>query len=97
MTLLACNSNTVKRKLTTAALTRRRYATGEFEVTEERLGCYLPTEHIDNPKDYNDNKDARQVYGKLRPPVDPMELEIDPRTGMLVRHPLLALRAGLLY
>jgi hypothetical protein len=26
------------------------YATGEFEVTEERLGVYLPTEHIDNPK-----------------------------------------------
>lgn len=63
-----------------------RYATGEFEVTEERLGCYLPTEHIDNPKDYNDNKDARQVYGKLRPPVDPAELEIDQRTGMLVSY-----------
>lgn len=26
------------------------YATGEFEVTEERLGCYRPEEHIDNPK-----------------------------------------------
>lgn len=26
------------------------YATGEFEVTEERLGVYLPVEHIDNPK-----------------------------------------------
>lgn len=60
------------------------YATGEFEVTEERLGVYLPTEHIDNPKDYNENKDARQVHPKLRPPVDPAELEIDPRTGMLV-------------
>lgn len=65
-------------------LTSSRYATGEFEVTEERLGCYLPTEHIDNPKDYNENRDARQVYGKLRPPVDPAELEIDNRTGMLV-------------
>ena len=59
------------------------YATGEFEVTEERLGVYLPTEHIDNPKDYNDNKDARQVHPKLRPPIDPQELEIDPQSGML--------------
>ncbi|KAI8976618.1 heterokaryon incompatibility protein Het-C-domain-containing protein [Trametes punicea] len=56
------------------------YATGEFEVTEERLGVYLPTEHIDNPKGYPDN--ARQYHPKLRPPVDPRELEVDPRTGM---------------
>lgn len=73
-----------------------RYATGEFEVTEERLGCYLPTEHIDNPKDYNENKDARQVYPKLRPPVDPQELEIDPRTGMLVRSTITDTRLTLL-
>ena len=33
-------------------------ATGEFEVTEERLGCYRPEEHIDNPKDYADNEDV---------------------------------------
>jgi len=26
------------------------FATGEFEVTAERLGCYRPEEHIDNPK-----------------------------------------------
>lgn len=26
------------------------YATSEFEVTPERLGVYLPVEHIDNPK-----------------------------------------------
>jgi hypothetical protein len=31
------------------------YATGEFEVTEERLGVYLPVEHIDNPK-------VRRIY-----------------------------------
>lgn len=24
------------------------YATGEFEVTAERLGCYRPEEHIDS-------------------------------------------------
>lgn len=26
------------------------YGTKEFEVTHERLGCYRPEEHIDNPK-----------------------------------------------
>lgn len=30
------------------------FATGEFEVTEDRLGCYRPEEHIDNPKVSND-------------------------------------------
>ncbi|GJJ14848.1 hypothetical protein Clacol_009116 [Clathrus columnatus] len=46
------------------------YATAEFEVTEERLGVYLPTEHIDNPKGYGEGEDSRK------------ELEVDPRTGM---------------
>ncbi|THU82295.1 Het-C-domain-containing protein [Dendrothele bispora CBS 962.96] len=58
------------------------YATNEFEVTKERLGVYLPTEHIDNPKGYGDGEDARQYDPRLRGPVDPVELEIDPRTGM---------------
>ena len=58
------------------------YATEEFEVTEERLGVYRPEEHIDNPKDYADNIDARKYDERLRPPVEPMELEIDPETGM---------------
>lgn len=40
------------------------------------------TEHIDNPKGYADGKDARQFHPKLRGPVDPRELEVDPRTGM---------------
>lgn len=53
--------------------------TNEFEVTKERLGCYLPTEHIDNPKGYAEGEDARQYDPRLRGPVDPMELEIDPR------------------
>lgn len=26
------------------------FATEEFQVTAERLGVYLPVEHIDNPK-----------------------------------------------
>ncbi|KAH9478428.1 hypothetical protein JR316_0008883 [Psilocybe cubensis] len=58
------------------------YATHEFEVTEERLGVYLPTEHIDNPKGYGAGEDPRQYHPKLRGPVNPQELEIDPRTGM---------------
>ncbi|KAL0951712.1 hypothetical protein HGRIS_008387 [Hohenbuehelia grisea] len=59
------------------------FCTEEFEVTPERLGVYLPVEHIDNPKGYAEKEgDARQYHPKLRPPVDPRELEIDERTGM---------------
>jgi hypothetical protein len=58
------------------------YATAEFEVTDERLGVYRPEEHIDNPKDYADNQDARQFDQRLRGPVQPIELAIDPDTGM---------------
>lgn len=35
------------------------YGTREFEVTTERLGCYEPTEHIDNSLGYAEGKDAR--------------------------------------
>ncbi|KAL7416920.1 heterokaryon incompatibility protein Het-C-domain-containing protein [Mrakia frigida] len=58
------------------------YATAEFEITEERIGAYLPVEHIDNPKGYGGNEDPRKYNSRLRPPVDPRELEIDPHTGM---------------
>ena len=58
------------------------YATEEFEVTEERLGVYRPEEHIDNPLGYGDGEDARKFDSRLRGPVDPKEVEIDPRTGM---------------
>lgn len=58
------------------------YATEEFEITADRLGCYLPTEHIDNPKGYGGNEDPRTYHPGLRPPIDPRELEIDPSTGM---------------
>lgn len=58
------------------------YGTEEFEVTSERLGCYQPTEHIDNPKGYADGDDARRYDRRLRGPVDEeRELAIDPRTG----------------
>ncbi len=59
------------------------YGTGEFEVTRDRLGCYRPEEHIDNPKDYADNIDARQYDRRLRGPIDERrELSIDERTGL---------------
>lgn len=63
-------------------LTLRRYGTREFEVTTERLGCYQPTEHIDNPLGYAEGEDARRYDRRLRGPVDEeRELSIDPRTG----------------
>lgn len=58
------------------------YSTAEFEVTEERLGTYRPEEHIDNPKDYADNEDAREYDNRLRGPLQRVELDIDPETGM---------------
>ncbi|KAB8304881.1 hypothetical protein EYC80_004211 [Monilinia laxa] len=59
------------------------YGTREFEVTAQRLGCYRPEDHIDNPKDYADNLDASQYDHRLRGPVDEeVELAIDPQTGM---------------
>ncbi|RCI16986.1 hypothetical protein L249_2303 [Ophiocordyceps polyrhachis-furcata BCC 54312] len=58
------------------------YATDEFEVTEDRLGCYRPEEHIDNPKGYADGLDARKFHPRLRGPVEPVETEIDGKTGM---------------
>lgn len=58
------------------------YATKEYEVTEARLGVYRPEEHIDNPKGYADDKDARSFDPRLRGPVSPQELQVDPRTGM---------------
>lgn len=48
------------------------YGTGEFEVTSQRLGCYRPEEHIDNPKDYADNVDGEASRHRLssRPDAD---------------------------
>ncbi|KAF8670358.1 hypothetical protein AX14_005887, partial [Amanita brunnescens Koide BX004] len=65
-----------------AALKENGYATNEFEITAERLGVYVPVEHIDNPKGYGEGEDARKYNSKLRGPVNPVELHIDPQTGM---------------
>ncbi|KAK4044472.1 heterokaryon incompatibility protein Het-C-domain-containing protein [Parachaetomium inaequale] len=59
------------------------YASCEFEVTADRLGCYRPEDHIDNPKNYADNLDATDYDRRLRGPVDEsVELAIDEETGM---------------
>ncbi|CAI7639014.1 unnamed protein product [Penicillium glandicola] len=59
------------------------YGTKEFEVTTERLGCYQPTEHIDNPLGYAEGEDARNYDRRLRGPVDEeQELSVDSRTGL---------------
>lgn len=49
-------------------------------MTAERLGTYRPEEHIDNPLGYPDN--AQESDKRLRGPVRPVEVEIDPQTGM---------------
>src|SRR5690554_130520 len=59
-TLVKCDKNTIRCLVWVLSFMSFGYATGEFEVTEERLGVYRPEEHIDNPKDYADNMDARR-------------------------------------
>lgn len=81
-TLVKCDKNTIRCLVWVLSFMSFGYATGDFEVTEERLGVYRPEEHIDNPKDYADNMDARRYDPRLRPPVHPHELAIDPMTGM---------------
>lgn len=81
-TLKGIQSGTIRILVWVLSFLSFGYATGEFEVTEERLGVYRPEEHIDNPKDYADGVDARQFDQRLRPPVQPVELQIDPDTGM---------------
>ncbi|KAK6338912.1 hypothetical protein TWF696_009713 [Orbilia brochopaga] len=59
------------------------YGTGEFEVSDSRLGVYRPEEHIDNPKHYANNVDAKKYDTRLRGVVDEdLELFPDDRTGM---------------
>lgn len=81
-TLKGIQSGTIRILVWVLSFLSFGYATAEFEVTEERLGVYRPEEHIDNPKDYADNQDARQYDPRLRPPVQPIELQVDPNTGM---------------
>lgn len=77
---MGLNADTVRAIIWLVSMSEFGYGTGEFEVTEERLGVYRAEEHMDNPKGYPE--DAQQYDSRLRGPVDPRELEIDPRTGM---------------
>lgn len=81
-TLKGVQADTIRVLVWVLAFMSFGYATLEFEVTAERLGVYRPEEHIDNPKDYADNVDARQYDQRLRGPVEQIELAIDPNTGM---------------
>ena len=81
-TLKSIQSGTIRILVWVLSFLSFGYATAEFEVTEERLGVYRPEEHIDNPKDYADNQDARKFDPRLRGPVQRIELDIDPETGM---------------
>lgn len=81
-TLKGVQADTIRVLVWVLAFMSFGYATAEFEVTAERLGVYRPEEHIDNPKDYADNADARQYDQRLRGPVMPDELAIDPESGM---------------
>ncbi|KAF4549134.1 Hypothetical protein D9617_23g005490 [Elsinoe fawcettii] len=81
-TLKGVQAGTIRVLIWVLAFMTFGYATAEFEVTDERLGCYRPEEHIDNPKDYADNEDARKYDKRLRGPVLREELEVDPQTGM---------------
>ena len=81
-TLKSVQSDTIRILVWVLSFVTFGYATQEFEVTQERLGVYRPEEHIDNPKDYADNKDARELDPRLRGPILPVELQVDPQTGM---------------
>ncbi|KAM0717475.1 hypothetical protein Q7P37_007327 [Cladosporium fusiforme] len=81
-TLKGVQADTIRVLVWVLAFMSFGYATAEFEVTSERLGTYRPEEHIDNPKDYADNEDARKYDERLRGPVHPDELAVDPDTGM---------------
>ncbi|KAI1274425.1 heterokaryon incompatibility Het-C [Xylaria sp. FL0933] len=78
--LEAVNESILRAIVSVMAFLEFGFATDEFDVTRERLGCYTHVEHIDNPAGYTD--DAKRVDERLRGPVDPRELEFDPKTGM---------------
>ncbi|KAH7249908.1 heterokaryon incompatibility Het-C [Fusarium redolens] len=76
------NAETIRILVWVLSFMAHGYATGEFEVTADRLGVYRPEEHIDNPLGYGDGLDARTFDKRLRGPVEKIETEIDSRTGM---------------
>ncbi|KAK3314097.1 heterokaryon incompatibility Het-C, partial [Apodospora peruviana] len=54
-----------------------------FDISKTSLGVYRPEEHVHNPKNYAcDISDPRTWDPRLRGPVSPTEIAVDPRTGM---------------
>ncbi|KAJ2906283.1 hypothetical protein MKZ38_002362 [Zalerion maritima] len=80
--LKGANAETIRILVWVLSFMAHGYATAEFEVTKERLGVYRPEEHIDNPLGYGEGVDARELDSRLRGPVNPVEVEVDMRTGM---------------
>lgn len=80
--LKGVNAETIRILVWVLSFMAHGYATEEFEVTADRLGVYRPEEHIDNPLGYGDGVDARTFDKRLRGPVEKIETQIDPRTGM---------------
>ncbi|EFW98501.1 nima-interacting protein [Grosmannia clavigera kw1407] len=82
-TVKAVSSEAIRLLLCVLGFLTFGFGSKEFEVTADRLGCYRPEDHIDNPKNYADNVDARRYDRRLRGPVNErVELAIDPETGM---------------
>ncbi|MFN0063375.1 MAG: HET-C-related protein [Myxococcaceae bacterium] len=52
---------------------------GFFRVTAAKLGVYRPEEHMDNPEGI---QDGSGLDPRFRGPVAPVEIAIDPRTGL---------------
>src|SRR5690349_5797465 len=66
-----------------SAYTDLKSTSSEYSLL--RRFCLLSAAELtnnSNPKDYNDNEDARPYDRRLRGPVRPIELQIDPETGM---------------
>lgn len=55
-----------------------------FRLVEPFSGSHIcaQVQHVDSPSGYAGGKDAREVDPRLRGPVIPEELDIDPKTGM---------------
>lgn len=82
-TVKAVSSEAIRLLLCVLGFLTFGFGSKEFEVTADRLGCYRPEDHIDNPKNYADNIDARHFDRRLRAPVnESVELAIDPESGM---------------
>lgn len=82
-TVKSVSAEAIRLLLSVLAFMTFGFGSGEFELTADRLGTYRPEEHIDNPKNYADNEDARRYDRRLRGPVNErVELAIDEETGL---------------